>query len=831
MFRIKYIEDNLIFTTDGEVYAYYEMSEYNNAFITPEQKVRISDDFELLIGQCNAPDIHMLQIATESDFRSIQDKAKEEIAGNLEEFAEYLIDKQTEVLVKKYGERQVKYRHYMGFRLMLTKEEVSIRGSLLDMKTDFVNFLGSVRHQAMNDYLVIDKHEIARYQAMERMLYNKISRHFAFRKVTPDDYGYIIEHIYGMQGVSYEDYRMSVESVDLGKTKVVRKYDYLNLSSALLHERQRCIEIERNEGTIHAAYFSVSTIISDLSFPDSEILYNQQFGLSFPVDTSIKVEAVDNRKAIKDTRNVIMEMDDLMKHAVKNGNRPEDDVLEASDSAEELKTQLKRTREKMYKVSYLVRVWGSSREELQQRCIEVKDFYDGYDVKLVRPFGNMADLHNEFLPAGKRAMDDYVQPVRSDFLSVLGFGATTKLGDGYGIYFGKNRISGAPVYIRPWLAAQEKTETKTNSLAALFSGATGWGKSVSSNLLLYYIALYGNRVVILDPKSERGAWKENFPELKDEINIINLTSDEKNRGMLDPYLILDDINASEDLAVDVLTYLTGISPSDGDRFPVLHAAIHAVSMRKERGLLLVIEELRKGDQTARKIADHIQGFANYSFAKLMFSDGRVDQVNFQFNKALNILQIADLCLPDIEKSAEEYSSNEKLSVASMLVIGNFGLKFVTSDRSVFKVFAIDEAWAMLGTGQGKSLQNKCVRMGRSMNSAMYFMSQGVDDVGGKSMKNNLGMKFAFHSDDEEEIERILTFFGLDQKAEGLKKIIRNLKIGECLFSDIWGHVGILGVDLVFREFLTGFDTTPGRKKVTEQETERGNAVVREDQKP
>lgn len=810
MYRVKYIDGNLLFTTENEVYAYYEMEEYNNAFITDEQKRRISDDFELMIGQVNVSDFHMLQVATESDFRMVQELAKKEIEGDLKEFAEHLIDLQTEQLIPYYGERQIRYKHYMGFKLRLKKEEMSLKENLLDLKTDLMNFLGGVRNQMMNDYLTMDKRELERYGAAERLLYNKISRKFGFRKLTPDDYGYLIEHIYGMQGTAYDDYQANIRVIDRENQKLVRKYDYLKLTSALLHEKRRSLEMERDEGTVYAAYFAVSTIIRDLEFPNSEILYHQQSGLSFPVDTSIKVEVVDNRAAIKDTKNIRAEMDDLMKHAIKNGVEPADDILVADESAEELQEHLKKTRENMYRVSYLIRVWGETEEELQRRCEEVKDFYDGYDIKLVRPFGNMLDLHYEFLPAGKRGVNDYVQPVRSDFLSVLGFGATTKLGDGYGIYYGENKISGEPVYIRPWLAAQEK-DSKTNSLAALFSGATGWGKSVSANLLLYYIALYGNRVVILDPKSERGGWKDSFPEFGDEINIINLTSEEQNRGMLDPFLILDNPNDSEDLAVDVLTYLTGISPSDGDRFPLLHAAVHVVAEREKRGLLLVVEELKKGDEISQKIAKHIEGFANYSFAKLLFSDGNVDQVDLRFDKALNILQVADLSLPDMEKSPDEYSSAEKLSVAAMLVIGNFGLKFVTSDRTTFKVFAIDEAWAMLSTGQGKSLQNKCVRMGRSMNSAMYFMTQGVDDVGGKAMKNNLGMKFAFHSDDEEEIERILNFFGMDPKSEELKKVIRSLQIGECLFMDIWGYIGILCVDVLFEEHLRGFNTTPGRK--------------------
>lgn len=814
--QIEYIEGNLAFTKDGDVWAYYEMSEYNNSFITPQQKYAISNEMERLIRECNASDFHFLQIATETDFRSVQDKCKQEIIkenNTLADFATYLIDKQTEVLVKRFGERQVRYKHYIGFRLHLTKDEVSLKESLLELKTDFCSFLGSLRHQVMDDYLVLDKRLIRRYQAMERMLYNRICTHFGFRKITPDDYGYLVEHLYGMQGVAHEEYQTYFTHTEDEKGQIlVRKFDYASLPAALIHEKQRSLAIEREEGTLYVAYYTVSRIIEDLEFPSSEVLYHQQSGLSFPVDTSLTVEVVGNKEAIKEAKDVTAEMEDLIRHARKHNTEAAEEILEATETAEDLRKDLSRTKSDMYRVSFLVRVWGTTKEELQKRCIEVKDFYDDYSIKLVRPFGNMLDLHQEFLPTGKRAMNDYVQPVKAEFLSILGFGATTKLGDDYGIYMGENRLSGAPVYIRPWLAAQGDLNTKTNSLAASISGATGFGKSMFANLLLYYIAAFGNRVVILDPKSERGGWAESFPELAGQINIITLTSKEENRGMLDPFVILKDADAAENLAIDVLTYLTGISVSDGERFPYLQMAIRKVAESEHKGMLLVIEELKQGDPTARKIAGHIEGFANYGFAKLMFSDGSAAQADVQFDKALNILQVADLMLPEQGKPVEEYTSQEKLSVAAMLVIATYALEFIMSDRETYKVFAIDEAWAMLGTSQGKSLQNKCVRMGRSMNSAIYFMTQGVDDLGGKDMKNNIGMKFAFHAEDEDELCRIIRYFGMDEKSESLKKVLQGLGIGECLLLDIWGHIGTVHIDPIFQEFLNGFDTTPGKKK-------------------
>ena len=57
----------------------------------------------------------------------------------------------------------------------------------------------------------------------------------------------------------------------------------------------------------------------------------------------------------------------------------------------------------------------------------------------------------------------------------------------------------------------------------------------------------------------------------------------------------------------------------------------------------------------------------YDFAHLLFSDGDVTQ-SISLEKQLNIIQVADLVLPDKETSFEEYTTMELLSVAMLIVI-------------------------------------------------------------------------------------------------------------------------------------------------------------------
>ena len=186
-----------------------------------------------------------------------------------------------------------------------------------------------------------------------------------------------------------------------------------------------------------------------------------------------------------------------------------------------------------------MRVTAPDVEELKRRCNQVRDFYDDASIKLVRPIGDMMGLHSEFIPASKRYMNDYVQYVTSDFLAGLGFGATQMLGERDGIYLGYNVDTDQKLCM---CSLQERHKALRVLLPmrcpVLFLGSLGGGKSLSFNLLTYYAVLNGAQALILDPKSERGLWKEKLPEIADEINIVNLTSDEENKGMLDPYIIM-----------------------------------------------------------------------------------------------------------------------------------------------------------------------------------------------------------------------------------------------------------------------------------------------------
>ncbi len=103
---------------------------------------------------------------------------------------------------------------------------------------------------------------------------------------------------------------------------------------------------------------------------------------------------------------------------------------------------------------------------------------------------------------------------------------------------------------------------------------------------------------------------------------------------------------------------------------------------------------------------------------------------------------------------------------------------VKSDRTIFKIVDLDEAWGFLEVAQVKTLSIKLIRAGRAMNAGVYFVTQNTDDLLDEKLRNNLGLKFSFRSTDINEIKKTLEFFGVDKEDENNQKRLCDLENGQ-----------------------------------------------------
>ena len=810
-FPIKYLENNLLYNQRGEWWAYYEIVPFNYSFLSQHEKLAVGENFESFISQTSGGRVHLLQLATEIDIRKRQERSRAEIKGDLAEIAKEIHDAQTEALLQpEVGGIQMACRYYIGFQLD-GDDDLSASGIVKRMANTLKDFTYSVNHHLVDDYVRINEDEIYTFIRAEEFLEHRISRHFSIRKLTTHDYGFILEHLYGTLREPYETYSNPIEVKKQQTEWMIKKFDLLRPIRSLVENKPKHLKMtNRYDESIYVSYLALSVLTDELSFPGSEIFYYQQGLFPFPIDTSIHVEVLANRKGLAKVRGKKKELKDLESHAWESNSETSRIVLDALDSANELEHDLEQTRTPLHQINLTLRVAAPSEDELKRRCGEVIDEYERrFKMKLIRPYGDMMGLHGEFIPGSRGHVKDYLQFVKSDFLASLGFGATQELGDITGFYIGYCLETKKHVYIDPPLPAQGVDGSITNALAMAILGSLGWGKSVFNNILIYYSILRGGKAVILDPKSERGHWPEYLPEIAHETNVVHIKNTAENRGLLDPYVIMSKLEDSEALAVDVLTYLTGITARDGDKFPVLMNAIECVTRSETRGLLCVVDELRRVDtEISRNIAGHIESLSRAGIAHLLFSRGDVENT-IRLDSKLNILQVAGLVMPDSQVDPADYTIVNQLSIAILLVISTFSLDFIHSDTTTYKIVDLEEAWSFLQVAQGKALSMKLVRAGRSMNASAIFVTQNAADLLDERMKNNIGLRFAFHSSDINEVRNVLKFMGVDPEDESNQKTVMRLGKGQCLMRDLYGRVGVVQIHPVFNHLLTAFDTRPG----------------------
>ena len=708
--------------------------------------------------------------------------------------------------------------------MKLQKPEVIKSSIFQDIKEAWKEFISRAHDVAGFDTPEMIEDEINRYKKAERRVYNKVITRLKAEPVTEEDIQWLIRRNF-YRGMSKSpilknwspEYTVHFKEYEEGEITVRRPlfYDVLRLSEGLVDDSpKRSLILKQiirgDEVQGHVAFLTVANVPYEMEFPGEEWMYIIQ-SLDFPVEISVRTETMDNRKALAAVRNKQKELKDQDRHARETGNDTGLNVLEGRQEAHELEAHLQKTRMPLVKTSIILAVSATDEDELKRRCDTVKDMYQDMMFQIEQPYGDQWLAFNEFLPGAKRYVSDYVHFMEPAAVAGGMFGATKQLGDGEGFFIGSTGILDQPVYIMPNRAAQGIRGTRTNALSAAFLGSLGGGKSFSANLITYLSVLSGGKALVIDPKGERGNWQRDLYDLGEQVNIISLSTKEEDIGRLDPFSIHDDLKEAETLALDILTFLTGVRLDDSERFPKLSNAVHEVSKEEKPCLTKVVEKLLNSeDKSARLLGSHIQSFSKLSFAQLLFGDGENDSA-ISLETALNVLQIQNLELPAPDTPQEKYNLSQMLSIAMMLPISSFALKFIHSDRNIFKVVLLDEAWSVLNTSQGSHLATRLVRAGRSMNAGIYFVTQNANDLLDEKMKNNLGMKFAFRSTDPKEIENVLSLLNL-KNTEYNASTLRELQNGQCLFQDITGRVGVVSINALFKDLFDAFDTRPPMEK-------------------
>lgn len=802
-FPIRHIEENIVFSTDEAVWAYYKIGLRDYIYRSPAEKTSVLNEWVRLFRKIEA-EMHLLSVPRFFNFSAHEQQLKADIPdGPLKKVGEKYVSQVMKVLQERQKESHTRPGDtavFLGVKIARSRRQKGLKYHLKD-------FFRVVHDTAGIEPYPILKEELEAAQVKEEQMFQELRSCIQCERARIEELQYLIAH---------SAYR------GIGEPRIIpnwkpQAHKIQNLVLADYQVEPQFIQVRQfHEGEIREGvmqFLYITDLPEELRRYPGEEWLSWAHSFPFPVDVSIRIQPINNIRAVKQLERRTRKLQNAVGHTRMEGGR-QDLLLEKSyqQSAREEKA-LKEEKDPLLRTTISFCIYADSKEKVfEYTRAFIREYERRSDkTKLVVSPGDQLFTFHEFLPGASIYVKDFTQILKPRMIAGGGMNTSGRLGDGRGMFIGYTGPANMPldalsrpVFVHQALAAQGGTEVKTKSLAILVVGLTGFGKSFLSSLLAYQSILHlGARVLLFDVKGERGNWVEDLPGLEGHVSLIRIGKDPKYHGMFDPFHIFDPESAKL-YAKDFLMQLVQVERSH-EWARIIQSTVGEVAERVENpSMSKVLERIREKDLG---LYDVINSYRTFPFSQLVFGDKPKNTI--RLGNALNIIQIDEMKLPPRNKDPRHYNDREILSVALMVPLTGFARQVIEQDRN-FKVVWWEEAWSLMTSDQGKATIDEGIRMGRYWNAETLIVTQNPTDLPDELL-NNIGMRFVFRTEIESEAAKALEILGLENTPANREQV-KNLREGECLFRDIYGQVGRMRVDVLFKNLEDAFDTTPPLEK-------------------
>lgn len=863
-FPIKHIDGNLVFSHDGKVTAYYQVSGFNYDFLDEDDKF-IPFQSQLAFLFNNRSDLHYLIEPFPTNVEDIINNTIDDIKMKdyplMKKGVEFLTKTKNALQKRQKGTETTEYLQFIGVQLNPERNKYKDDNVGLGLLQTFKEFLKGFNAQAnrVNGLHAIDilESEIQMWRDQSEMVMESLRSAFncIIRPIETAETVYLIEKEFSVTPSNVDVPIRSKFSSGIGVfgidnegniQKAVRplKRSFLEVQDTNIDEDtpktlkfSKIVDDEIVD--LYVRYLVISDMKTENYFPNFEWLYNIQSKMRFPVSVSIRAYYQSNERITKRLSNKRLEFEDQRAEARKAGATTDLSLNLSEKGAIQAEAYLSKSGQPAYASSFVFKITASTKKELETRYKILKDELVKYGIKIVCPYGEQINLMMEKLLGSRQINNDYKIESDSGILAGMMFGATTNIGDNRGFYIGYTERLHRPVFIQPDLAAKayEGLGNIEDSISALVAGATGKGKSFFMNLFTYLSVLTGSQALIIDPKGDRKNWKS-LPMIPEEyISVWTLGESKEDAGSLDPFRTSVDIDEGKSIALDILAYLTNTKIKDVE-YALLSEAIEYVGETEDPCIGAVIDYLvhlfesrpenmsDKRYVALERLKDSLLTLQRQPLSVLLFGEVGQNYRNLNVDKPLQILMVQNLNLPDFHTRNPRPS--QQISEAILISITAFTKQYMfTQDRSIHKIILQDEASSIDRSPVGRELMDFIVRKGRYYNTTLLKGSQNATDHGDDVA--NMGMKFSFGLRTKKEAEEMLEFLHLP-KSEGNVNKLRSMTKGKALFQDIYGRTAVIHIDPVFNELLTAFDSSTSTEEERERERLRREGYTSKDDK-
>jgi hypothetical protein len=778
-FPIADLDGNIVFTTQNEAMAYYEILPVHYTYASYEAKEEARQMWMQLLRQLNC-EIHLLSIPFWIDERQHEERMKQEVVGHHKHLANDYIDRLTREWMVQRGP-SYSSRIYLGVRLGKPHQK-----GIVTIWKDWIEGAAGVKTAT------ISRDD----QEQERRMFQQMTSYLDARRVTERELAHLIRY------PAYRGWKQTQ-----AQAPKMRDLQQLLLGEYYVHPHHLCVRQVIN-GQVQerwVRFLALSHLPDQVPYPGGEWLYQLQH-LPFPVDVSIRTKSISNRQAIGRIGKQKRRLGHYLDHTRIEGGQQDVDLERAYEEAAEEESRLIRERDPLLQTTVLFGIAATTKEELEKRSQQFSHHYQNQGIEIVTLPGDQMQAFHEFLPGLHQYIPDYTQTLKPRMLANAMIHGTQQLGDKTGMLIGFTGSEQAkqlrqPVFLDQARAAQGGSEVDTKSLGILLVGLTGYGKSHAAAQLIYQAMHHlGSKTILIDTKGERTNWLTDLPGCEGNVSLTRLGGDPKYRGMLDPFTLFSKDDAPL-FAKDFLLQLVQV-----DRQHEWNILIQeAIQETKETFSPSMTQVLQRIQQKDPRLYRALSLYQSFPFAQLIFGNGAVNGQPLTIDKALNIIQIDQLRIPPSNKNPRDYDEIEILSKALMTPITGLINQLTKRDRH-FNQIVWEEAWIPLASETGRQAINEGIRMGRYWNAATLLVSQNPSDVP-RELVNNMGIRCVFKTKEEKEVSRALKILELED-TEDHRQTIRGLREGECLMRDVYGRVGKVYWDCLLDDLKRAFDTTP-----------------------
>ncbi|HLQ52964.1 MAG TPA: ATP-binding protein [Streptosporangiaceae bacterium] len=796
---VRYFDDRILLTeTHG--WAYYRLPTVSYEFMTPQDRETLATNITVALAAIRMTDAEVhLRIAQRpypaAEWATGLDATSDGGPGWLD----YLDEMYRHVWAKDFWAKEI----YLGVRLGQRGMRAQLSGGVF---SQFINLYRAGEQVMGLDDEAVSAAEIARWTDQAERLGRALgSSALAARHATSDDIAWLFRH--ALMGTLGDPRPSAARRRQWGAGEIE------SLLEGQVHNGRTLLRLEQPAGESFAAFLSFARFPDVMYFPDGEPWLHYADSLPFPVEVSLRMKLIPPAKASKDVGRRLAHARDMDAHIREAGVEAPIALAEQIEAARLLEHGITKERLPFVYGHHRLMVTAPARELCVRRTEAVTEHYRDAGIDVVNSTGDQFSLLCESLPGDKVRLSSYLQ--RQPLYTIAGGmpTATVDLGDriaddaGWiGPYIGETLgRARSVVHFDPLVAAARNRPT-----AIAITGEPGGGKTTLALLLILQLALRGVTVAVIDPKGDAESLVRLLHARGRQARVLPLGTAAP--GLLDPFSFGDDLAEKRTMATETLRLL--LPRMSEERESAMVQAVGAIAGAELPSLGKVVDRLeRSADPASMNLGAVLRSMSEMRLARLCFAPSGglgIDAAGWT-----TVFTLTGLTLPDAAVKRDDYSYEQRLSVALLYLVSQFARRLLNGmDRRVPKAIILDEAWAITSTPQGAKLIPEVSRMGRSRNTALILVSQNAGDLLNEQVTNCISGVFAFRSSERAEVASVMALLGVEPSDEH-KAVLRGLGNGECIFRDLDGRAGRIGVDLISAELTKWLDTNPTRARPDE----------------